>query len=122
MSRVCSPLLLLFLLLCVDVVVVMVVMCLCCRQYRCLFICYLYYGCPWCRCSCSCCCPCVVAIDSCLLLRYPRTCFGIRGLGDLFVYWCFWCCVCIVLLLLVCVCLFDDVFARRGYCCYCCFC
>ena len=51
-----------------------------------------------------------------MLLHYPRTCLGVRSLGDLFVWWCFWCCVSVVLAWLVCVRLFDSVFARRGYC------
>ena len=48
-----------------------------------------------------------------MLLHYPRSCIGIRSLGDLRFIWWFSCCVCFVIVLFVCVCLFDGVFARR---------
>ena len=51
-----------------------------------------------------------------MLLHYPRSCLGIRSIDALLVLGCVWCCICLVMVLLVCACLFDGVFARRGYC------
>ena len=51
-----------------------------------------------------------------MLLHYPRTCVGIRSLGDLSMSLCVWCCISVVLGLLVCVCVFDGEFARRCFC------
>ena len=43
------------------------------------FSCYWRLCCLWCRRLCA----------VFVLLRYPRTCLGIRSLGVLFVFWCF---------------------------------
>ena len=51
-----------------------------------------------------------------MLLHYPSVCPCNGSIGDLLVFLCWRCCVCIAHVLLVCVCLFDGVRARIGYC------